>query len=109
MLQQGGLEVLQIFEPQLGLTDASRQGDVGPPEQILKGAHVLDQGLAFEIIGVGLDGVVKGGCQVSGGNDTRRAQIFGQDGGGRSVGRADVGVQRPAFGVRMVIDHDLRA
>ena len=60
---QGGAEIFEIVQAQVGLVNASGQLDVGMPKKVLECPYVLYLGPAREIYGVGFDAVLKPGGQ----------------------------------------------
>ena len=77
--------------------------------QISEGEHVAVARLPTEVLGVALDAVEERRRELRVDLRIRRAQVLGEDRGGRAVGDSDVLDRRAVAGaLRMVVDHDVR-
>ena len=101
---EGLFEIFEKRRAHFGLLDFADQVDVGMAVEKLKGAHVFDQGLTLEVVGVGLDGVKQAGGQLYRRFDVGGPQVFRHDGSRCPVLGADVGERRLDAGIRVVVD-----
>ena len=93
---KGLFKIVQETGLELRLFYLLQHMDVAETVEILEGPHILYEGVALKIMGIGLDGVDESGGQTKGGLDAFPLEVFGQDG---CRGRISVNPsRRPASG-----------